>query len=62
MRETNLSAQLFFRQQEFRAIKVLPKFYEDSGEDAFLMEYCYGETIDELLDENGENRIAQYEY
>ena len=62
VRETNLSAQLFFRQQEFRAIKVLPKFYEDSGEDAFLMEYCYGETIDELLDENGENRIAQYEY
>src|SRR5882757_3193931 len=39
VRETNLCAQLFFRKQEFRAVRVLRAFYEDSGEDAFLMQY-----------------------
>src|SRR5262249_510276 len=36
VRETNLAAQLFFRAQGFRAVRVLRSFYEDSGEDAFL--------------------------
>src|SRR6058998_3376917 len=36
VRETNLPAQLFFRAQRFKAIKVPRSFYEDSGEDAFL--------------------------
>ncbi len=39
VRETNLPAQLFFRSQGFQAIKVLPAFYEDNGEDAYLMQY-----------------------
>src|SRR5207237_2499735 len=39
VRETNLTAQLFFRCQGFRAIRVLRGYYEDSGEDAFLMQY-----------------------
>lgn len=39
VRETNLAAQLFFRSQGFKATSVLPAFYKDSGEDAFLMEY-----------------------
>lgn len=38
VRERNLPAQLFFRSQDFRATKVLRNYYEDSGEDAFLME------------------------
>ena len=38
VRETNLSAQLFFRCQGFKAVRVLRAFYEDSGEDAFLMQ------------------------
>jgi len=60
VRETNLAAQLFFRRQEFRAIRVLRAFYEDSGEDAFLMEYRFGtETGGEF--EETVNRIAQYE-
>jgi ribosomal-protein-alanine N-acetyltransferase len=60
VRETNLAAQLFFRSQGFKAVRVLRGFYEDSGEDAFLMQY-------RLADDNGEefeetvNRIAQYE-
>ena len=35
VRETNLVAQLFFRKQEFKAVRVLRAFYEDTGEDAF---------------------------
>ncbi len=60
VRETNLEAQLFFRKQEFRAVRVLRAFYEDSGEDAFLMEYRFGDDVGEDLDETV-NRIAQYE-
>ena len=60
VRETNLAAQLFFRRQEFKAVRVLRSFYEDSGEDAFLMEYRFGDDLGEDLDETV-NRIAQYE-
>lgn len=60
VRETNLIAQLFFHHQEFKAIRVLRSFYEDSGEDAFLMEYRFGDDVGDDLDETV-NRIAQYE-
>lgn len=39
VRETNLAAQMFFRKLGFRAIKVLKDFYEDSSEDAYLMQF-----------------------
>jgi ribosomal-protein-alanine N-acetyltransferase len=60
VRETNLTAQLFFRKQEFKATRVLRGYYEDSGEDAFVMEYRFA---DAPADEGEEtvNRIAQYE-
>lgn len=60
IRETNLSAQLFFRSQEFRAVKVLRTYYEDSGEDAFLMQYRFPTDVIEEV-EDAVNRIAQYE-
>ncbi len=60
VRETNLAAQLFFRHEEFRAVRVLRTFYEDSGEDAFLMEYRFGAEVGEDVEESV-NRIAQYE-
>ena len=40
VRETNLSAQVFFRASGFRATSVLHDFYDDSPEDAYLMQYC----------------------
>ena len=43
VRETSLPAQLFFRQQEFKAIRVLPGYYEDSGEDAYRFVYSIRE-------------------
>jgi ribosomal-protein-alanine N-acetyltransferase len=60
VRETNLSAQLFFRSQGFRATRVLRGFYEDSGEDAFLMQYRLPDDVGGDDDE-AVNRIAQYE-
>lgn len=60
VRETNLAAQLFFRSQGFRAMRVLRNYYEDSGEDAFQMQYSLAnEPIEDT--EDAVNRIAQYE-
>src|SRR5947208_2594414 len=59
VRETNLAAQLFFRAQNFRATRVLRGYYEDSGEDAFVMEYRFANAPAEV--EETVNRIAQYE-
>jgi len=41
VRETNLAAQLFFRASGFRAVRVLREFYEDTPEDAYMMQYRY---------------------
>ena len=60
VRETNLGAQLFFRSQGFKAVRVLRAFYEDTGEDAFLMQYRLPDDTGDDADE-GVNRIAQYE-
>lgn len=43
IRETNLPAQLFFRSLGFRAVSVLRGFYEDTPEDAYVMQYKYSE-------------------
>jgi ribosomal-protein-alanine N-acetyltransferase len=60
VRETNLSAQIFFRDMGFKAVRMLKNYYEDSGEDAYLMQFCLGD--EESLDsEELVNRIAQYE-
>jgi len=39
VRETNMPAQLFFREMGFRAITVLRGFYDENEEDAYVMEY-----------------------
>lgn len=41
VRETNLAAQLFFRDLGFRAVSVLRDFYVDTTEDAYLMQYRF---------------------
>jgi ribosomal-protein-alanine N-acetyltransferase len=60
VRETNLTAQLFFQKQSFRAVRVLRAYYEDSGEDAFLMQYKFADDASDD-GEDSLNRIAQYE-
>jgi len=44
VRETNTEAQLFFRSAGFEAKEVLPLFFEEANEDAYLMKY----TIEDL--------------
>jgi ribosomal-protein-alanine N-acetyltransferase len=60
VRETNLPGQIFFRAQGFRAVRVLRAYYEDTGEDAYLMQYRIGTETAEEADEAA-NPIAQYE-
>ena len=57
VRETNLEAQLFFKHLGFRAISVLRDFYDDSVEDAYLMQYRYRASAEELADPT--NRISR---
>lgn len=42
VRETNLAAQLLFQSCGFRAVNVLRSFYEDTPEDAYVMQYKRG--------------------
>ncbi len=57
IRETNLGAQLFFRDSGFRAISVLRDFYEDTTEDAYLMQYRFRPAPVEL--DIAGNRISR---
>lgn len=57
VRETNLEAQLFFKSIGFRAISVLRDFYDDTDEDAYLMQYRYQPTAEELA--HPHNRISR---
>nr|WP_145063900.1 ribosomal protein S18-alanine N-acetyltransferase [Adhaeretor mobilis] len=41
VRETNLPAQLFFKESGFKATTVLRAYYDDSPEDAYLMQFRY---------------------
>jgi len=61
VRESNLSAQLFFRSQAFQATRVLRGYYEDSGEDAYLMHYRIADHVDDEDEDGITNRIAQFE-
>lgn len=58
VRETNLSAQVFFREQGFRAISVLHDFYEDTAEDAYLMQYRCPEAGEAGFPVNRITRLA----
>jgi ribosomal-protein-alanine N-acetyltransferase len=57
VRETNLEAQLFFKSIGFRAISVLRDFYDDTIEDAYLMQYRYQPSAEELAQPH--NRISK---
>jgi ribosomal-protein-alanine N-acetyltransferase len=58
IRETNLPAQLFFRTLAFRAVTVLRQFYEDTPEDAYLMQYRYSGPSVALSADERPHRLA----
>ena len=59
LRETSLSAQLFYRVQGFRATEVARGHFEDTGEDAYVMQYYYDEAMAEDRLAAPVNRIAR---
>ena len=58
VRETNLPAQLFFRDKGFRAVTVLRDFYDDTIEDAYLMQFRYKDVVADLQPVNRISKLA----
>jgi len=58
VRETNLPAQLFFRAAGFRAVSLLREFYEDTPEDAYLMQFSYVPEASEAASQRMERRAG----
>jgi ribosomal-protein-alanine N-acetyltransferase len=58
VRETNLPAQMFFKACGFRAVEVVRAFYDDSLEDAYLMQYL----LPSRPEDDPAGRVAEYEY
>ena len=59
VRETNLASQLFYRVQGFRATEIAREFFEDTGEDAYVMQYLYDESAVDDRPGVPVNRIAK---
>ena len=57
VRETNLPAQLFFKNLGFRAVSLLKDFYEDTTEDAYLMQYRFTAALAEPVEQEA-TRLA----
>lgn len=58
VRETNLGAQLFFKKVGFLATSVLRAYYEDSPEDAYVMQFRYQPEENEAAAPH--NRLNRY--
>jgi ribosomal-protein-alanine N-acetyltransferase len=50
VRETNLRAQLFFRENGFRAVSVLRGHYADTPEDAYVMQFRHRPQYQSIYD------------
>lgn len=58
VRETNLPAQLFFRENGFRAVSVLHSYYSDTPEDAYIMQYRYRPERQTAVEPSRVQRLA----
>jgi len=56
VRESNIDAQMFFQSMGFTAVGVLSGFYDETKEDAYLMEFCHGNQVSLAT----RNRIEKY--
>ncbi|GAB4143851.1 MAG: ribosomal protein S18-alanine N-acetyltransferase [Planctomycetaceae bacterium] len=63
VRESNLDAQLFYKNQGFRAFCVLRRHYDDTDEDAYVMRYRASEQADssEFLPNNRMSEFDMFE-
>lgn len=58
VRETNLAAQLFFKNSGFMAVSVLRDYYDDATEDAYVMHFRYQPESQPLEPVNRIGRLA----
>lgn len=58
VRETNLDAQLFFQNCDFRAVHVLRNHYDDTLEDAYYMRYSLKQASEDFAPKN---RLSEYD-
>jgi len=61
VRERNLDAQMFFKTQAFRAVKVLRSYYDDTTEDAYIMQFRLNQHQMLEADFAPTNRISEYD-
>ncbi|AMV21700.1 ribosomal-protein-alanine N-acetyltransferase [Planctomyces sp. SH-PL14] len=61
VRERNLEGQLFFRNQGFRAISVLRSHYDDTDEDAYIMQFRLDAAADASAPFAPQNRISEFD-
>jgi len=59
VRETNLSAQLFFANSNFQALSVLRNHYDDTMEDAYYMRYSLRNN--DAANFTPKNRLSEYD-
>jgi len=60
VREGNLDAQLFFKQQGFKAINVLRRHYDDTDEDAYIMQFRLDASEEAASPFAPRNRISEF--
>ncbi len=60
VRERNLSAQLFFKSQNFYAVTVLRNHYDDTSEDAYIMRYQLETNAVPMIAGSTANRLSAY--
>jgi [ribosomal protein S18]-alanine N-acetyltransferase len=61
VRERNLEAQLFFKKQGFRAVSVLRRHYDDTDEDAYIMQFHLDAQYQPDAPFAPHNRITEYD-
>lgn len=61
VRERNLDGQIFFRTQGFRAISVLRSHYDDTDEDAYIMQFRLDAPADQSAPFSLTNRISEFD-
>lgn len=61
VRESNLDAQLFFKNYGFRAVTILRNHYDDTTEDAYVMRYRLDENSEFMLPAALGNRISEFD-
>lgn len=61
VRESNLEAQLFFKKQAFKAVCVLRRHYDDTEEDAYIMQFRLNADADEASPFAPRNRISEFD-